>query len=327
MTNAVFAGNGGQASFDHVYGAERIAALKRLAVFDDEVVTESGFFGHDLSETEYVFSTWGMFPFTEEMFARMPRLKAVFYAAGATDKFAGPFLARGIKVVSAWRANAVPVAEFTVSQIVLALKGYFRCLRETTSPEAWRKPRTAPGVFGETVALIGSGSISTLVRKLLGNYRLEVLTVDSLPEKRTVSIEEAFRRAFVVSNHLFNGENNQNCLKKEHFLSMRPGAVFINTGRGQQLDEPGFIEAMKARPDLTALLDVTWPEPPEKDSPLYTLPNVFLTPHIAGSINDEVRRMADFVIGDFRRLLAGEPLENEVTEEMLSFCPAAVRRK
>lgn len=323
MAKAVFAGNGGQASFDRVYGAERIADLKRLAAFGDGVVTEEDFFGHDLSETEYIFSTWGMFPFTEEMFVRLPRLRAVFYAAGATDKFAGPFLERGIKVVSAWRANAVPVAEFTVSQIVLALKGYFRCLRETTQPEAWRKPRFAPGVFGETVALIGSGSISALVKKLLGSYTLEVLTVDSLPERRTVSIEEAFRRAFVVSNHLFNGENNQKCLKKEHFLSMRPGAVFINTGRGQQLDEPGFIEAMKARPDLTALLDVTWPEPPPAGSPLYTLPNVFLTPHIAGSMNDEVRRMADCVIGDFRRFLAGEPLENEVSREMLAVQPAA----
>jgi phosphoglycerate dehydrogenase-like enzyme len=325
MAEAVLAGRGKE-SFGYVYGRERLDVLRSLTALDDEVVTAENFFGRDLEETRYIFSTWGMFPFTEEMFARMPRLEAVFYAAGATDKFAGPFLERGIKVVSAWRANAVPVAEFAASQIVLALKGYFRSARETKSPEAWRRPRTAPGVFGETVALIGSGSIATLVKKLLANYTLDVITVESLPEKRTLSIEEAFRRAYVVSNHLFNSENNQKCLRKEHFLSMRPGAVFINTGRGQQVDEAGFVEAMRERPDLTALLDVTWPEPPPAGSPLYTLPNVFLSPHIAGSINDEVRRMADCVIGDFRRFLAGEPLENEVTREMLAAQPAAAQK-
>ncbi|MBQ9501505.1 MAG: hydroxyacid dehydrogenase [Lentisphaeria bacterium] len=322
MAQAVLAGRAKE-SFDYVYGQERLDLLKSLTALDEEVVTQENFFDRDLGETRYIFSTWGMFPFTDGMFARMPRLEAVFYAAGATDKFAGAFLERGVKVVSAWRANAVPVAEFVSAQIVLALKGYFRSARGMTDPGAWRRPRTAPGVFGETVALIGSGSISTLVKKILANYTLDVITVESLPEKRTLSIEEAFRRGFVVSNHLFNSENNQKCLRKEHFLSMRQGAVFINTGRGQQVDEAGFIEAMRERPDLTALLDVTWPEPPPAGSPLYTLPNVFLTPHIAGSMNDEVRRMADCVIGDFRRFLAGEPLENEVSREMLAVQPAA----
>ena len=108
---------------------------------------------------------------------------------------------------------------------------------------------------------------------------------------------------------------------------MKPHAAFLHTGRGAQVVEADLIEALRAVPTRVAVLDVTWPEPPEEGSLLYTLPNVFLTPHIAGSIGGEVRRMADLVIGDFKHLLAGEPLENEVTREMLSFCPAAVRKK
>ncbi|MBP5233866.1 MAG: hydroxyacid dehydrogenase, partial [Planctomycetes bacterium] len=69
--------------------------------------------------------------------------------------------------------------------------------------------------------------------------------------------------------------------------------------------------------DLTALLDVTDPEPPMEGSPLYTLPNVHLSAHIAGSLNDEVHRMADYAIADYKRFADGEPLEHEVTEEML----------
>ena len=319
MPKSIFIGG----SCHRVYNKEQIAELEKSAGLAADIITKDNFFEQDLSDTEYIFSSWGMFPFDEKMFAAMPKLKAVFYAAGATDAFALPFLERGIKVSSAWTANAIPVAEFATAQIILSLKDYFRYAREMTCPEARQMPRTCPGVYGETVALIGSGTISTLVRKMLTNYNVNVLTVHSLPEKRDISIEEAFAKAYVVSNHLFNAENNQKCLKKEHFLSMRQNATFINTGRGHQVDEAGFIEAMKARPDLTALLDVTFPEPPEEGSELYTLKNVHLTPHIAGSLNDEFHRMAEYMISEYKQFTNTGTLQYEVTKEMLAMCPAA----
>ena len=319
MAKSIFIGG----ACHRVYSKEQIAELTSYAGLDPLIISKENFFEQDLSDTEYIFSSWGMLTFDEKMFAAMPKLKAVFYAAGATDAFALPFLERGIKVSSAWTANAIPVAEFAAAQIILALKDYFRYTRETKSPAAWQSPRTCPGVYGETVALIGSGTISSLLKKMLSNYNLNVLTVHSLPEKRDVSIEEAFKKAYVVSNHLFNAENNQKCLKKEHFLSMRQNATFINTGRGQQIDEAGFIEAMKERPDLTALLDVSHPEPPEENSELYTLPNVCLTPHIAGSLNDEFHRMAEFMISEYKQFTTSGTLQYEVTKEMLALCPAA----
>ena len=318
MAKSIFIGG----ACHRVYSKEQIAELTSYAGLDPLIISKENFFEQDLSDTEYIFSSWGMLSFDEKMFAAMPKLKAVFYAAGATDAFALPFLERGIKVSSAWTANAIPVAEFAAAQIILALKDYFRYTRETKSPAAWQSPRTCPGVYGETVALIGSGTISTLVKKMLQNYNINVLTVHSLPEKRDISIEEAFQKAYVVSNHLFNAENNQKCLKKEHFLSMRKNATFINTGRGQQVDEKGFLEAMQERPDLTALLDVTFPEPPEENSLMYSLPNIHLTPHIAGSLNDEFHRMAEYMIEEFKRFEAGESLQYEVTKEMLALCPA-----
>jgi phosphoglycerate dehydrogenase-like enzyme len=322
MSKSIFLG--GQ-SCCSVYSPAQIAELEKIAGLNAQIVTKDTFYDYDLTDTEYIFSTWGMLQFDEKMFAAMPKLKAVFYAAGATDRFALPFLERGIKVSSAWTANAIPVAEFTTAQIILALKDYFRFMRNMTNPEAGKMPRTCPGVYGETVALIGSGTISTLVKKMLANYNVNVLTVHSLPEKRDISIEEAFARAYVVSNHLFNAENNQKCLKKEHFLSMRENATFINTGRGQQVDEAGFLEAMKERPDLTALLDVTYPEPPEEGSPMYTLPNIHLTPHIAGSLNDEFHRMAEYMIEEYKLFTSTGTLQYEVTKEMLAMCPAAVK--
>ena len=198
-----------------------------------------------------------------------------------------------------------------LAQIILSMKNYFS--------NNWNNKFAGPGCYGETVALIGAGAISSKLQEMLKvlNMNLNVLVIPSRPERRTISLEEAFRTAYVVSNHLPNREDNQKVLTRELFASMRQGATFINTGRGAQVDEAGLIEVLKARPDLTALLDVTFPEPPEAGSELYTLPNVRLTTHIAGSLNDEVHRMADYVIGDYLHFAAGEPLEHEVTEEML----------
>ena len=305
------------AKIDYVYSPEQQKQIAELTDLIPGRLCSQNFDSMDLSELEVIFSTWGMICFSEEQLAKMPKLKAVFYAAGATDHFARPLLNHGIKLVSAWRANAIPVAEFTVAQIILSMKNYFANSRTITGPSGWKQNNAGPGCYGETVALIGAGAISSKVQELLKNFNLNVVVVPSRPERRTISLEEVFRKAYVVSNHLPNREDNRKVLTKEMFASMRKNATFINTGRGAQVDEAGLIEVLKQRPDLTVLLDVTWPEPPAEDSELYKLPNVRLSSHIAGSLNDEVHRMADYVIGDYKRFINGEPLVHEVTEQIL----------
>ena len=300
-----------------VYTAEQRQKIAELTDLMPEIVDAKNFDSLDLSDVEVIFSTWGMMCFTPEQLDRMPKLKAVFYAAGATDYFARPLLERGIRVFSAWLANAVPVAEFTVAQIILSMKNYFNHTAALKCKENWTREKIGPGAYGETVALIGAGAISTKVQELLKGYGLKVIVIPSRKERRTISLEEAFRTAYVVSNHLPNREDNQKVLTKEMFASMRQGATFINTGRGAQVDEEGMCEVLKDRPDLTALLDVTWPEPPENDSPLYKLPNVHLSAHIAGSWNDEFHRMADYMIDEYNRYVAGEEPMYEITEKVL----------
>ncbi len=317
---AFFTGNPG--NIDYVYGKGRRELVARETELYPEVITPENFHQHReaLTEVEVIFSTWGFWAFSEEEFAAMPHLKAVFYSAGATDYFARPFLARGIEIFSAWQANAIPVAEYCTAQIVLAMKGFFRNTREYTGPEMYghRPPAfVGPGNYGETVALIGAGAIATRTRELLKPYHLNVLVVPSRAERRTVSLEEAFRTAFVISNHLPNREDNRGVLNGDLFRLMRPGAVFINTGRGAQVNEADLVTVFRSRPDLTALLDVTDPEPPAADSELYRLPNVQLTGHIAGSLNDEVVRMADYMLEEFRNWRAGAPTRYRITPELL----------
>ncbi len=303
---------------DYVYARGRRAMLEEECDFLPEIITPENFGScrEKLAGVEAIFSTWGMWALSDAQLDAMPELRAVYYAAGATDHFARQLLKRGIALHSAWRANAIPVAEFCLGQILLAMKGYFRNSQGYRSPEHFRE-NIGPGCYGDTVALLGAGAISQKLQELLTNFELHVIVMASRPERRTVSMEEVFRKAFVVSNHLPNRIDNQNVIREDHFLSMREGAVFINTGRGAQVDETGMIAALKKRPDLTALLDVAATEPLRADSELYRLPNVRLSGHIAGSFHDEVVRMADYMIADFHRMRNGEAPLHRISEDML----------
>jgi phosphoglycerate dehydrogenase-like enzyme len=255
-------------------------------------------------------------------------LKALFYAAGSVQGFARPFLEAGVKVVSAWGANAIPVCEYTVAQILMANKGVLRAAKTAGSRDGWKKYKAhngMPGNFETEVALLGAGMIGRGVIKLLKPYMLNVLVFDPFLSEagasalgvEKVELAEAFMRGMVVSNHIANLPETKGILKGELFASMRPNATFINTGRGATVDEPAMIQVLQQRPDLTAVLDVTHPEPPDEGSQLYSMENVILTPHIAGSAGNEVRRMADFMIEEATALRDGKPLKYEVTLGML----------
>lgn len=280
-----------------------------------------------LRDVEVLFTTWGMPHLTTEQLEQLPALRAVFYAAGSVQSFAQPLLERGITLVSAWQANAVPVAEFTLAQILLANKGYFRNAREyRAEPQRPREAYRGPGNYGETVALLGMGAVGRAVRELLRPFQLRVMVFDPFLSEAAVaalgvekvSLEEAFAQGFVVSNHVADKPETAGMLRAEHFARLRPGATFINTGRGRTLVERELVAVLQARPDLTALLDVTFPEPAPPDSALWSLPNAVLTSHIAGSIQDETRRMVDYCLDEFERYVAGSPLRYAVTQEMLA---------
>jgi len=326
VIKAAFFGNRPEA-IERVYAQGRRERIAQLTELYPHVVSEDNLEEHidNLRDVEVAFGTWGFPPLKAEQLDRLPSLKMVFYGAGTVQAFARPFLQRGIGVVSAWAANAVPVAEFCLAQILLSTKGFWRNTRELTGPDMWRGGFRGPGNFGETVSLIGLGMISHKLIELLQPIELNVLVVSSHLTKeeaqelgvRKVTMEEAFRQGLVVSNHLANLPHTLGVLHGELFASMRPNATFINTGRGAQVVEEDLIRVLKERPDLTALLDVTHPEPPVEGSELYTLPNVHLSSHIAGSIGNEVVRMADYVIEEFEAWLAGRPLRYAVTLEML----------
>ncbi len=286
--------------------------------------------GPPLPGVEAVCSTWGMPCLTEEEIAHfLPDLKAVFYAAGTVQAFARPFLRRGIRVFSAWAANAVPVAEFTLAQILLANKGYFqldRRYRQDGFQAALDYADHFDGNFGARVGLLGAGMVGRKVIELLRPFRLEVLVFDPfLPRERAeelgvkkTSMEEIFSTCPIVSNHLANNEKTKGMLDYRLFSLLSPWAVFINTGRNAQVVVPDLIRAMKEEPGRTALLDVTDPEEPlPAGHPLWQCENILMTPHRAGSQQKEIYRMGETMMEELERLESGRPPRYEVTEAML----------
>jgi len=284
-----------------------------------------------MPEVEYIFSTWGFPEMTEvEIETLFPKLKAVLYAAGSVQAFARPFLARGVRVFSAWAANAIPVAEFAAAQIVLANKGYFQAhehYRRGHAESIAYCESFAEGNYGGKVGLLGAGMIGRHVIHLLAPYEVEIWLYDPFVSEEQAaalgvvkkSLEAVFEQCRTVSNHMANKPETRNILDYALFSSMLPNATFINTGRGAQVVKADLLRAMAECPGRTALLDVTDPEEPvAADSDYWKHPNVFLTPHRAGSMVNEVRRMGQFMLEEYARMLAGEAVRYEVTAEMLT---------
>lgn len=313
-------------SFDLIYGPEEQADVARLVdVYAPPQTPQSALAQPALlREVQLILSGWGAPTFDTAFLDAAPELEAVFYGAGSIRGFTPPeFWARGITICSAWAMNAVPVSEYTLSQILFGLKHGWRYAltikREEQYPHKW----TTPGAYGSTVALISLGMIGRRVAQLLKAFDLRVIAYDPFVEPQDAaalgvslcSLEDAFRQGDVVSLHTPWLKETEGMITGKHFQMMKEGATFINTARGAVVNEPEMIEALQARPDLFAVLDVTYPEPPLPGSPLYTLPNVILTPHIAGAMDHECRRMGREMVNELRRYLNGEPLHWSINQE------------
>ncbi len=279
-----------------------------------------------LNETEVLISCWGCPPLTEEVLARAPRLRVVIHAAGSVKHhITDACWRRGIAVTSAASANAVPVAEYTVAFVLLAGKDLLRIredYRHRRADHDWQSAYAAAGNYRRTVGVVGASRIGRRVLDLLRPYDLDLLLYDPylLPGEAerlgatAVGLDELCRRSDVVSVHAPELPTTRHLLSRERLASMRTGATLINTSRGSLVDQQALTEELVSG-RLDAVLDVTVPEVLPPDSPLYGLPNVVLTPHVAGSLGTELHRMAASAADELERYVTGRPFAHLVTAD------------
>lgn len=279
----------------------------------------------DLAEVELMFSGWGAPHLDEMLLDAAPNLRMVFYGAGSVRQLMTEAAwQRGVRISSAYGMNAIPVAEFSVSQIVFCLKLGWQHVMATRLENRWERLPDMPGAYGSTVGIVALGQVGTRVCRMLQDYQLQVLaydpyaTFDQAQELgiELVALDDIFVNSDVVSLHVPEFPATHHMITGKHIASMKHRASLINTARGAIVDEPAMIEVLKQRADLVAVLDVTDPEPPQANSALWKLPNVVLLPHIAGSMDHECWRMGGCMVAELHRYLAGDPLEWEITADL-----------
>ena len=320
----------GERPYQLVFGTRERKAIEALVEVKGVFHSREEALKHPetLKEVEIVISGWGGPRIDEEFLVKAPSLKLVLHAAGSIRPIVSEaFWERGVRICSAYGANAIPVSEFTFAAVVFCLKGAFSFNRKVAKERRYQSTfpgPDVPGCYGTTVGIVSLGMVGKRVCQLLRNLEVRILAYDPyirLEEAKSVgvdslcSLEDLFRSSDVVSLHTPLLPETKGMIRYSHLCLLKEGASFINTSRGAVVHEPELIRFLQERPDVQAVLDVTDPEPPAPESPLYDLPNVFLTPHLAGSLGGECRRMAQFMVEELKRYLRGEPLRWEIKKE------------
>ena len=296
---------------EHGYAVAGMEGLKEYFGVADEVVEFIG-------EAEILVTH--LAPMSAAMFDRLPNLKMIAVSRGGpvnVDMSAAR--ARGVRVVNTPGRNSSAVAEFTLGAI-LAETRKIRVGHEALRKGEWRgdlyRADTTGRELGEmTVGVIGYGKIGARVVKLLRAFGARILVCDPYVQLsaddagagvQLVSFERLLVEADVVTLHARVTPETTQMMNAAAFARMKPDALFVNTARGPLCDYDALYAALTERRIAGAMLETFGVEPVPPDWPLLQLPNVTLTPHIAGASVRTVTIAAEQAAEEVRRYLAGE---------------------
>jgi D-3-phosphoglycerate dehydrogenase len=217
--------------------------------------------------------------------------------------------------------NAISVAEIAIG-MMLSLARFIPAADADTKKGNWNRQRfVGTELYGKTLGIVGAGKIGYLTARRAMAFGMKVLAYDpflsrdnillSEVQAELVELDELLARADFVSCHLPATAQTAGLLNRERFMSMKPGAFFINTSRGKVVVEQDLVEALKAGIVGGAALDVRGKEPPQVGE-LENLPNVILLPHIAAFTREAQDRVTAAICEDVARVLDGKPALNAV---------------
>lgn len=308
------------------------AAMDKLGQLGEVVCNETGkkdaeTIGELLKGADIAISSWGTPQLTEELLRNAPELKLVAHAAGSVKGVVSDELyAKGIQVISSARVLSRGVSEMAMGLAIAAAKNVFT-YNASIHAGNWPSDKKAVSeLFDINVGVVGCGFAGAHFIELLQDYGVHVLAYDpgvseealqALGAKK-VGLEEIFRQSDILSLHAPSIDATKHMVNEETLGWMKEDAILINTARGSLIDEDALYRCMKGGKLKYACLDVTDPEPPATDHPLFELPNCIFTPHVAGLANNGKRKIGVHVCQEIERFEKGEPLETQVTKEMLA---------
>lgn len=282
-----------------------------------------------LARAQVILGHWGCPRIDASVLDRAPDLGLVAYAAGTLKEVVtADVFTRGLRVTSGADANAAPVAEFTLGAILLAGKDAFwrrELARDLGLFGTKPTPEVPIGNYDKTIGIIGASLVGRRVIDLLRPFpHLSVVLYDPFVTEEAadalgvtkVELDELCATADIVSIHAPDLPSTRHMIAGPQLAAMRTGATLINTARGALVDHNALLAEVDGG-RLSAILDVTDPEPLPAGHPLLALPNVVVTPHLAGSEGTELRRMTAHAVEEIRRWVASEPPRNGITPDML----------
>ena len=300
---------------EHGYAVEGMDGLKEYFGSADGVVDFVG-------DAEIMVTQ--LAPLSAGMMDRMPGLKLVAVSRGGPVNIdMGAARERGITVVNTPGRNSTAVAEFTIGAILVETRK-IREGHEALRKGVWRGDLYRADVTGRelnelTVGVIGYGNIGTKVVRLLRAFGAKILVCDPYVQLsaedqdagvRHVGLEELLAQSDVVTMHPRVTEETRQMINAETLALMRPGTIFVNTARGPLVDYDALYDALVSGHLAGAMLETFAIEPAPADWPILQLPNVTLTPHIAGASVRTVTFAAEQAAEEVRRFIAGEPPVN-----------------
>jgi phosphoglycerate dehydrogenase-like enzyme len=279
-----------------------------------------------LADAEVIVTGTGTAKLDDSVLDAAPKLRAIVHAAGTVRPIVDvDVYDRGVLISSQAPTNALPVAEYTLAMILLELKGVlpiqevYRARRGEVDVDAILADQ---GNFQRRVGVVSASSIGRRVIELLQPFDLEVVVHDPYllaDDARRLGAEAVdlptlLRTSDLVTLHAPLLPETVDMIGAAELADLRDGAVFVNTARGALVDQDALIAELRTG-RIRAVIDVTEPEIPDPDSPLWDLPNLVLTPHVAGSRGRELRRIGEGVVAEVERLVRGEPLAREVSRQ------------
>ena len=311
---------------------ERIISHNDLTKLGEFYNIKMNPFDRDLSANEVcqflegmtgAISSWGTVQITNSILRCTSNLKILAHAAGSIKNIVSDEVwERGLIVTSAAPAIADDVAEMTIACMTIGLRNILPLSRQMSEnvPVDRDNVRT---LYRRTVGVIGASHVGRRVIDLLKPYDARILLYDPYLDKNDASrlgvelsdLDTISASSEIITCHAPMLPETYHLINGRHFKLMKDNTVIINTSRGDNIDESALIkELVKGR--LFAFLDVTSPEPPSFNSLLRTLPNVILTPHIAGP---KSYRTGALAVKELLRFVAGESQVHRVTKDMLPF--------
>ncbi|MBN1399940.1 MAG: hydroxyacid dehydrogenase [Anaerolineae bacterium] len=308
-------------------------ARRRLERFADVTWNDDGhnWSGEELAARlpgqEAIIASWGLAKLTPELLAQADQLRLVAYAAGSVKGFVtDAVFERGIAVSHAASRIADSVAEYALLMAMTGLRRPHELDRRMKAGEEWPKTRDMPvyEIASARVGLLGMGYVGRRAAGLFKAVGAQVFVYDPyFPEARAqvlgvhkVELDELLSTCKVISVHLPVTQETHHMLGARELALIQDGAVFVNTARSWVVDEEA-LAAELARGRFWAALDVFDIEPLPLDHPFRQMDNVLLSPHVAGLTLDSQGSLMAEMIGDAERFFAGQPLQHQVTRDML----------